>query len=127
MALRPEHTNYGPILTTGKSQIASDFFFLDAARESGCRQIAFAMLDLSDEEIDRAAVLELLIPHFRPHAEDQEEAQVLAVEFLDEQELRSGLVVARRHPDGRRDGTRERVPRRVPAPVLREVRRAQGA
>jgi hypothetical protein len=57
-------------------------------------EIAFAILNLSDEEIGHAAVVELLEPYFRETAGEasREEAE----RFLDEQELRSGLLV-RRH------------------------------
>jgi hypothetical protein len=56
-------------------------------------EIAFAILNLSDEEIGHAAVVELLEPHFRDTA--GEAAREEAERFLEEQELRSGLLVHR--------------------------------
>lgn len=55
--------------------------------------IAFAILDMNEDEIGHAAVVALLEPYFRDaHGEmSREEAE----SFLDEQELRSGLLVHR--------------------------------
>jgi hypothetical protein len=56
-------------------------------------EIAFALLDLRDEDIGRTAVIKLLEPHFSARA--GEFAREEAGHFLDEQELRSGLLVNR--------------------------------
>jgi hypothetical protein len=56
-------------------------------------EIAYAMLGRAGEEIDRAAAVGLLARHFRTHEADS--PQAAAEEFLDRQELRSGLLVRR--------------------------------
>jgi hypothetical protein len=57
-------------------------------------EVAFAILNRSDEEIDYAAVVELIEPYFRDTAGGASREK--AERFLDQQELRSGLFV-RRH------------------------------
>ena len=58
-------------------------------------EIAYNILSRSDEEeIDQAAVINLLEPHFRTSEGDNSELK--AQRFLDRQELRSGLFVRRR-------------------------------
>ena len=57
-------------------------------------EIAHTMLIRTGEEIDRRAAVELLARHF-PAAEEGDLPHAAAEDFLDEQELRSGLLVRR--------------------------------
>ncbi len=56
-------------------------------------ELAYAIISRSDEELDRAAAIEILAPHFAQ--DERADPKALAERFLERQELRSGLLVRR--------------------------------